>query len=59
MTFLCLFLGISQDLKAQENKTVTGTVSDNAGGIPSVNIFYNKNKEIKCSKDKILKIYPY
>lgn len=42
LTFLCLFLGISQDLKAQQNKTVTGTVSDNAGGMPSVNIFYNK-----------------
>ncbi len=42
MAFLCLFLGISQNLKAQQKKTVTGTVSDNAGGIPSVNIFYNR-----------------
>lgn len=42
MAFLCLFLGISQNLKAQQKKTVTGTVSDNTGGIPNVNIFYNK-----------------
>ncbi|SFH00303.1 SusC/RagA family TonB-linked outer membrane protein [Pedobacter insulae] len=42
IAFLCLFLGINQDLKAQQKKTVTGTVSDNSGGIPNVNIFYNK-----------------
>ncbi len=37
-TLLCLFLGFNQELKAQTKKTVTGTVSDNQGGIPSVNI---------------------
>src|SRR4051812_1076561 len=42
IAFLCLFLGFNQNLKAQQKKTVTGTVSDNAGGIPSVNIFYNR-----------------
>lgn len=49
MTFLCLFLGISQDLKAQQVKTVTGTVSDKTGGIPSVNILLNK-KAIGATK---------
>ncbi len=42
MAFLCLFLGISQELKAQQKKTVTGTVSDSQGGMPSVNIIYNR-----------------
>ncbi len=42
MAFLCLFLGISQNLRAQQKKTVTGTVSDNTGGIPNVNIFLNR-----------------
>ncbi|MDQ8006691.1 MAG: SusC/RagA family TonB-linked outer membrane protein [Pedobacter sp.] len=37
----CFFLVVSQDLKAQTKKTVTGTVSDTRGGIPAVNIVYN------------------
>jgi TonB-linked SusC/RagA family outer membrane protein len=39
---LFLFSGINQELKAQTKKTVTGTVSDNQGGIPGVNIFLEK-----------------
>ncbi|QKJ31084.1 SusC/RagA family TonB-linked outer membrane protein [Mucilaginibacter mali] len=42
IAFLCLFLGIGQSLKAQQKKTVTGTVSDNVGGLPSVNIYNNR-----------------
>ncbi len=39
---LFLFLGINQEVKAQTKKTVTGTVSDNQGTVPSVNIFLDR-----------------
>jgi TonB-linked SusC/RagA family outer membrane protein len=44
ITLLCLCLGFNQDLRAQTptKKTVTGTVSDNQGGIPSVNILLDR-----------------
>lgn len=39
---LCTFLGFSKDLSAQTKKTVAGTVSDNQGGIPNVNILLDR-----------------
>lgn len=48
IAFLCLFLGINQGVKAQTMKTVTGTVSDSQGGIPSVNVMLN-NKVIAAT----------
>ena len=39
---MCLCLGFNQELKAQTKKMVTGTVSDNQGGIPNVNIFLDR-----------------
>jgi TonB-linked SusC/RagA family outer membrane protein len=51
LTLLCLFLGINQELRAQTKKTVTGVVSDNQGGIPSVNIFLDRRPIAATNSD--------
>jgi TonB-linked SusC/RagA family outer membrane protein len=55
-TLLCLFLGINKELRAQTKKTVTGVVSDNQGGIPSVNIFLDRRPIAATNSDGIFSV---
>ena len=49
-TLLCL-LGINQELRAQTKKTVTGVVTDNLGGVPSVNILLDRRPIAATNSD--------